>query len=246
MSGASVSREQIERLHHRYLWAGQNCKNKDVLEIGCGNGQGARYLDRIAKRYVASDYSAAILACANNYYQGQILFLRMDAQNIAFADNTFDVVIIFEAIYYIENAQKFVSECKRVLKDGGKLLIATANKDLYDFNPSPYSYEYYGIKELKALLDGYDFDARFYGVSPVADVSIIQKIFRPVKAIASRIGIIPKSMKGKELLKRIIFGKLVRLPDEINEREYQFTPPAELVNGVADTKHKVIYCIAKI
>ncbi|MCD6265910.1 MAG: BrnT family toxin [Deltaproteobacteria bacterium] len=29
-------------------------------------------------------------------------------------------------------------DCVRVLRPGGKVLIATANKDLYDFNPSPH------------------------------------------------------------------------------------------------------------
>jgi len=39
------------------------------------------------------------------------------------------VIILFEAIYYIPDAEKFVEECARVLRLGGKVLIATANKD---------------------------------------------------------------------------------------------------------------------
>lgn len=74
---------------------------------------------------------------------------QFDAQNMPHADNSMDVIIIFEAIYYLPSAERFVSECKRVLRDGGRVLVVTANKDLYDFNPSPHSYKYYGVIELK-------------------------------------------------------------------------------------------------
>jgi len=59
-----------------------------------------------------------------------------------FEDKSKDVIILFEAIYHIPDADRFVKECVRVLWPGGKVLVGTANKDLYDFNPSPYSYKY--------------------------------------------------------------------------------------------------------
>ena len=47
-----------------------------------------------------------------------------------YKDNSIDVIILFEAIYYLPSVEKFVSECWRILRDRGKVLIATANKDL--------------------------------------------------------------------------------------------------------------------
>ena len=58
---------------------------------------------------------------------------QFDAQDMPFEDKSKDVIIMFEAIYYIPDAERFVRECERVLPSGGKVLIATANKDLYDF-----------------------------------------------------------------------------------------------------------------
>ena len=56
------------------------------------------------------------------------------------------------------DAEKFVNECKRVLRHGGKVLVATANKDLYDFNPSPHSCKYYGVMELNELFARHGFE----------------------------------------------------------------------------------------
>jgi SAM-dependent methyltransferase len=78
-----------------------------------------------------------------------------------------DVIILFEAIYYLPSTERFVSECRRVLRYGGKVLIAIANKDLYDFNSSPYSYKYYGVVELKELFSKQGFTVEFYVNTPV-------------------------------------------------------------------------------
>jgi len=49
------------------------------------------------------------------------------------------------------------------MKRDRRLLIATAKKDLYDFNPSPHSYEYYGVVELNDLFARHGFEAEFFG-----------------------------------------------------------------------------------
>ena len=40
VGGDDVSRAQVERLCHRYYWAGAYCLGKDVLEVACGTGAG--------------------------------------------------------------------------------------------------------------------------------------------------------------------------------------------------------------
>jgi len=84
-----------------------------------------------------------------------------------FGDKSEDMIILFEAIYYIPDAKKFVEEYARVLRPGGKVLIATANKDLYDFNPSPHSYIYYGVVELNDLFARHGFETEFFGDTPI-------------------------------------------------------------------------------
>lgn len=244
LAGDEVTQEQVDRLCNRYYWAGCYCVGKDVVEVACGTGQGLGYLANVAKSLKAGDYSEDILKIARSHYGQRIELKQFDAQDMPYDDDSFDVIILFEAIYYIPSADKFLSECKRVLRHGGKILIATANKDLYDFNPSPHSYQYYGIKELGELFRKQGFSAQCFGCFPVEQASLRQKALRPVKMIAAKLGLIPKTMKGKKLLKRLMFGKLVYMPAEITEDMTPFTEPDPLPMDKPDTRHKVIYCAA--
>ncbi len=244
--GDDITREQLERNYHRYYWAGTYCKGKTVLEVACGSGQGLGYLSGLAKKFSAGDYSQKLFDIAANHYGKRIDLKKFDAQKMPYKDKSFDVIILFEAIYYIPKAEKFISECRRILKKGGRLLIATANKDLFDFNPSPYTYKYFGVVELNVLLSKYGFETEFYGNSPLSEVGMIQKILRPVKMVASKIGVIPKTMKGKKLLKRLVFGKLLKMPNEIKSGMIKFVEPVKLDAGVPDIRHKVIYASAAL
>lgn len=244
IAGDDVTQEQVERLYHRYYWAGQYCKNKDILEVACGTGQGLGYIAKSAKTLQAGDYSQEILDLAKSYYSDRIQLQKFDAQALPMTDLSLDVVILFEAIYYLPSAEKFVQECQRVLRTEGKVLIATANKDLYDFNPSPYSHQYYGVVELNELFHSYGFECNFFGYLPINQVSIWQKILRPVKRLAANLGLIPKTMKGKKLLKKIVFGQLVKMPAEIIENAITYVEPKLISPNQPDQYHKVIYCVA--
>lgn len=246
IAGDEVSQEQVQRICNRYYWAGGYCQDKDVLEAACGTGQGLGYLAKLARNLTGGDYSEKILEIARCHYQNRIDLRQFDAQDMPFDDNSFDVVILFEAIYYIPDAVKFVSECYRVLRPGGKVLIATANKDLYDFNPSPYTYKYYGIAELNRLFTEQGFSVELFGDTPLDQLSVRQKILRPIKKVASSLHLIPGSMEAKKRLKRIMFGELVKMPAEIDEGTAEYKLPAALSHLHPDTKHKVIYCVATL
>ncbi len=246
IAGEEVSQEQVERICHRYLWAQGYSEDKDVIEVACGSGQGLGCLSRVANNVVAGDYSDDVLSTARSHYQDRIKLIRFDAQEMPFEDASFDVIINFEAIYYLSDAERFIKECTRVLRPGGKVLIATANKDLFDFNPSPHSYTYYGVKELDSLLRQYGFVNSFFGVVDTSRVSLKQKVFRPIKKVVVASGLMPKTMKGKKLLKRFVFGKLIKMPAEIDEKMISYQPPTEISSETPDTKHKVIYCAAAL
>jgi len=218
----------------------------DVLEVACGTGQGLGYLAKLARSLTAGDYSENILDIARRHYGTRLDLKQFDAQDMPFEDNSFDVMILFEAIYYIPDAEKFVSECRRVLRPGGKVLIATANKDLYDFNPSPYTYKYYGTVELNKLFVEQGFSVELFGDTPIYQLAVRQKILRPIKKLASTLHLIPGSTEGKKFLKRIVFGKLVQMPAEIDEGMAEYKPPIPISSLYPDNKHKVIYCAATL
>lgn len=246
LAGDEVSAEQVERICRRYYWAGEYCRGKDVLEVACGTGQGVGYIAGMANSLVAGDYSDAILLIAKRHYGERFTFKQFDAQQIPYPEGSFDVVIIFEAIYYLPDATRFFTESRRVLRPGGVLLIASANKDLYDFNPSPQSFSYFGVLELNSELTKFGFACNFFGDSPIAAVSLRQKVLRPLKMMASKLGLIPKTTSGKKLLKRLVFGNLVKMPAEIREDTSRQIEPHALDPGVPDVGYKVILCAAKL
>ena len=245
IAGDDVTAEQVQRIARRYYWAQQYCLGKDVLEAACGTGQGLGLLLASARTVTAGDFSAPILAIAGRHYGSRIALQQFDAQNMSFADNSFDAVILFEALYYLPDAQRFFAECRRVLRPGGHLLIASANKDLFDFTPSPHSHRYFGVVELATELGARGFEVQCFGDTPIDQVSPWQRVLRPVKMAASRLGLIPKSMKAKKLLKRLVFGGLVTMPAEIDASTAPKVAPSRLPNAQPCRDFKVIFCAAR-
>jgi ubiquinone/menaquinone biosynthesis C-methylase UbiE len=244
IANESISSEQLKRLHHRYCWAKNYCVGKDVLEVACGSGPGLHLLNEVAKTLSAGDIDQNIVNVTKKNFNNSFEIKKFDALSMPYKDNSKDVIIIFEAIYYLSNFKKFINECNRVLRINGVILIATANKDLFDFNPSPISYEYFGVKELKEKLSNTG-SLSFYGFLSINEISLFQKILRPIKKIASILGIFPKTMSGKKILKRLIFGKLIKMPKWLNGDEYIYNPPEILDDNIKNINHKVIYCVYK-
>ena len=246
LSGDLVSQEQVDRIEARYVWAANGyCKGKAVVELACGTGQGLGLLSEVSSTLEASDYSEAMVSRVKEHYGTRVDVRCFDAASMPFEDNSKDVLIIFEAIYYLPDIEKFFHECQRVLKTGGYLLIASANKDLYDFNPSPYSHIYLGVMEMADQLQSLGFDVEFFASHRVDSVSLLQQILRPIKKIAVMFNLVPKSMNAKRILKRLVFGKLIQMPAEISNNP-NCTTPEKISKSDANNSHKVIYCAAKL
>lgn len=244
--GNKGSEENLRMLYTRYQWASEFIEGKDILEVACGPGIGLGYLSKKAKKVIGSDYDANLVKIAKNYYKDRIDIVQSDAQCLPFEDKTFDVVILFEAIYYLPHPEKFLSECKRVLRKNGVVLVCTVNKDWEGFNPSPLSVKYFSVPELFNLLKKNGFEAKLFGNFPAEDFSLVDKCKLLARKVAISLNIMPKTMKGKEKLKRIFYGKLVDIPNEIKDKKTE-NLPFELINKtIANYKYKVIYTVGRL
>jgi len=248
MPGHRGSKEQLERLYQRYRFALQFCKDKEVLEVACGGGMGLGYLAKVAKKVIGGDIDENILKYPLEYYQkrDKIEIREFDAQNLPFEDKNFDVVIFYETIYYLAKPEKFVSEARRVLKDNGVLLICTVNKDWNDFNPSPHCTKYFSAPELYSLVNQKFPKVELLGAFPVFKNGIKNKIISSVKRQALRFNLIPKTMKGKEIFKRIFFGKLLTLPSEIEDGEIEYSQPVAISVDNPSCQYKVLFAVAYV
>ena len=244
VTGEPVSREQIERMLTRYHWARGYTGKREVLELACGSGQGLGYLARGAKRIVGGDYSFPLLRIARDHYQGRLPLLRLDAQAIPFRDQSFDAVLLFEAIYYLPDRQAFARECHRVLRPQGVLLLCTANKDLPDFNPSSFSFSYPNPPDFVQWLGPLGFEVECFADSPVDYGNWKQKILSGIKKTMVRFDLMPKTMAGKKIFKRLVFGKLVPLPPELRGDTAPPPHPRPIPCDRKDTTHKVLFALA--
>lgn len=244
--GNRVTRDQLERMFHRYQFAASFSEGKDVLEVACGAGQGLGFLAKMAKRVFGGDYTENLVKGAKGYYQERIPLLRLDALFLPFRDQCLDVVILYEAIYYLNDAETFFREAKRVLRKDGVLLIATVNKDWSEFNPSPFSTRYLSIPELSTLLQESGFSVEIYGAYSALPRGTREKIIAGIKKLAVSLHLIPKTMKGKEFLKKIFYGKLITLEGEIEEGLYKYLPPLSIPSHIPNNEFKIIYAVARM
>lgn len=244
IEGQKISAEQLFRTCHRYHWAARKSADKDVLEVACGAGQGLGVLSSAAKSVAAGDISPEVLEAAKKTYGTTVPLHVFAADQLPFANAQFDVVLLFEAIYYLPNIAKFLSETKRILRPGGTLLIVTANRDLYDFTPSPFSHLYFGVLELHDVLSKAGFTSSFFALIDTRTVSMRQRLLRPLKTAATRLGLVPKTMHGKEWLKKLFFGEMAIMPGDISQCPIDYIEPKPILNNRPDLKHKVIYCSA--
>ena len=98
-------------------------RGMDVLEIAAGPGLLARHVAPAARRMIATDYSDGMIAEARKGgCPGNLVFDVADATALPYGDNSFDAVIISNALHIIPRPEKALNEIDRVLRDGGILI----------------------------------------------------------------------------------------------------------------------------
>jgi SAM-dependent methyltransferase len=244
-SGDPVTKGQIADMHHRYAWAAESCRGRRVLEVACGTGQGLGLLAKVARSVAGSDIEPKSIRVARATYGDRFDLTVGSAEALPAADGSVDAVLIFEAIYYLPDVDAFLRECARVLSPGGLLFISSNNPDLFDFTPSPLSHAYYGAAELPRLLEANGFEPSLFGYARTGGLPLRHRVMRPLKAAASRFGLVPKTMRGKQVLRRILYGRLPEMPADLGLVDLPHTPPDPIVAGVPDTEHRFLYAMGQ-
>ncbi len=99
-------------------------RNKDVLEIAAGPGLLAKHVAPAAKRMIATDYSDGMIAEAKKgAVPANLTFEVADAMRLPYADDSFDAVLIANALHIVPDPIQVLREIDRVLRPDG-LLIA--------------------------------------------------------------------------------------------------------------------------
>jgi SAM-dependent methyltransferase len=244
--GVRVTAEALSMARSRYAFASERCADKDVLEIACGAGPGLGPVRAAARRLVGSDYTFSLLARARQHYGGRIPFVRLDAQALPFVDASFDAALLFEAIYYLPDAALFFRECRRILRRDGQIIVCTINCEWVDFNPSPFSTRYLSAAALRTALESAEFDVDLYGGFSAMRGTGLSTAVSWIKRAAIGFGLMPRTMKSKEWLKRLFFGPLVGVPAEFPHDGAPYDRPVPIDGENPASHFKVIYAVARV
>lgn len=96
-----------------------------VLDVGCGSGFFSILLTQMGHQVTGIDLTENMVAEAKKtakYFQLDVDFCAMDAENPDFEDETFDLVITRNLTWTLPHTGKAYMEWKRVLKKGGLIL----------------------------------------------------------------------------------------------------------------------------
>jgi ubiquinone/menaquinone biosynthesis C-methylase UbiE len=103
-------------------------RNADVLDVACGTGGAIAHFDN-SNRYTGLDLSYAMLKQAvkkaGKKSFGMSRFVRGNAEDLLFDDESFDVVLMDTALHMIPDYQQAIAETARVLTRGGTFLCST-------------------------------------------------------------------------------------------------------------------------
>lgn len=122
---------KVEELFRRMLGP---IKGKRILDIGSGFGNAALNLAKEGAIVSSIDISEKLIKGCNHRAQKhdlEIDFLVMDAQNLKFEDDKFDIILGYRTIHHLQDIDVFLAEARRCVKPGGFVLFVEPQK----FNP---------------------------------------------------------------------------------------------------------------
>ena len=101
-------------------------RHKTVLELATGTGLIAKHIVNAAEHIEATDASPEmILEAKRDNRSAKLHFSVQDMFRLPYADKSFDVVIVSNALHIVPQPEKALAEIRRVLKDDGVLIAPT-------------------------------------------------------------------------------------------------------------------------
>lgn len=134
----SVVREMMpwEKIPFDNLIDFESLADKDVLEIGVGNGSHAALLAAHARSFTGIDltqYASEITAARLKCFGLPGVVRQMDAERLDFPDESFDFVWSWGVIHHSTNTRRILEEIRRVLRPSGKAIIMVYHRNAWNY-----------------------------------------------------------------------------------------------------------------
>lgn len=155
----------------RAFLLGHVARGERALDLGCGEGTFTAVLARHGAAPIGADVAEAALARARAAHPDLPFVLTPPHGPLPFADASLDVVWASEVIEHVADTARWLSEVRRVLAPGGRLLLTTPYHGrvknvaiaLTRFeahaDPVGQHLRFYTRRSLRDLLDDFGFEA---------------------------------------------------------------------------------------
>jgi SAM-dependent methyltransferase len=114
---------------------------RDVLELGCGAAQCARWLAGEGARVVGIDISRGMLDQARRFDRdlgSATPLIQADGRMLPFSDASFDIVMsAFGVLPFVADSEVVLAEVTRVLRPGGRFALSLVHPFTWVFPDSP-------------------------------------------------------------------------------------------------------------
>jgi SAM-dependent methyltransferase len=121
---------EVEKKH--WWWRGRRVivgsflkkmAGKKLLDVGCGTGETIVFTKHWGKGFLVWGVDKSPVAVKYAKSRGLTKAVVGNGAKLPFLDNYFDGVLLLDVLEHVENRKRVISEIKRVLKPGGKVLI---------------------------------------------------------------------------------------------------------------------------
>ncbi|NFB31227.1 methyltransferase domain-containing protein [Clostridium botulinum] len=152
----------------RYKFAASFIKSDyKVLEAPCGFGYGAAYFSKLCSKVEALDLAKDNIDFAKNAYKfNNVNWVNSDVTKLPYKDSEFNVYVSYEVFEHLplELTEKYLEEAKRVIKDNGKFIISTPNRETRKNINNPFHIKEYNFEEFSNILEKYFGKVSYYSV----------------------------------------------------------------------------------
>jgi len=167
----------------RYKFAVNFVEGKKAIDLGCGARKGSLLLSQKAEMVIGADISMEAISYAKKTWPRMNLFYTvLDATELPFWKNVFDVVVSFEVVEHIADYVNYIEEVQRIVKPDGICILSTPNK-YFGYQSNPEHIKEFSREELEDLLSPYFRDITFFGQKRTFRVKAAESVSRQIYQI---------------------------------------------------------------
>ena len=123
------SLQLLRPMHRKFIkWMALKAPSR-TLDIGCGTGEVVAALRKQGHEAYGVDFGKRAIDSAKKHFGDFYFCLSLDDFFKKAPVSDFDVISFFEVIEHLEKPQFLVASAKRLLKDGGRIVLSTPSRD---------------------------------------------------------------------------------------------------------------------